>query len=254
MSDFVKVRSRKKINGILDPQVANETNINILKDNLEVKKSILKESKLFENIINALESPKFTKIRCVALGSPSQEEPALYQLALLMLIIEKFEIEGEQVSLYDPVFTALDNDLLTSFKFQIKDQYIPNDDDSILFFLPHAPLSLTNQVISEQNPKLLLANNIQTHTTRLTKTELFEKYPVISKLVSLLNKEETPKDDFEPVVKKKNRRQRSKFTEPKVDHSEVDTYFKNINLISFKEFEEGEWLNSFTDIAFHVIS
>lgn len=254
MSDFVKVRSRRKVNGIRDPEIANENNINILEENLEIKKNTLKESKLFETIIDALKAHKFTKIRCVALGSPSQEEPALFQLALLLLIIEKYGVQCDQVSLYDPVFTVLDNEFLKSLKFEVKEEYIPNGDDSILFFLPHAPLSLTNQVISEQNPKLLLANNIQTHTTRLTKTELFEKYPVISKLVSLLIPEETLKDDFEPVVKKKNRRQRSKFTEPKIDHSKVETYFEKIDLLSFKKFEEGEWLNSFTDIAFHVIS
>jgi len=243
------------VNGIQDPEVSNETNQTILKQNLSKKKKILEDSKLYQNVITSLTPHKFSKIRCVALGSPSQEAPALYQLALLQLICENFEIKAQDVSLFDPVFTSLDNDFFTSLQYEINDEYLPNDTDDVLFFLPHAPLSLTDKVICSQRPKLLLANNLQTHTDRLTKLELFEKYPLISKLVSLLgNKNDSDADGFEHVVKKKNRRQKNKFAEPIIDHSKTESYFENIELKSYKEFEEGEWLNSFTDLAFHKIT
>lgn len=255
MSEFVKVKSRKKVNGIQCPEVSNESNLALMKASLEKKKHTIKSSTLYENISQTLQPHKISKIRCVALGSPSQEEPALYQLALLLLIVEENSIKSQNVSVYDPVFTQLDIDFFKSLNFEVSEDYLPKDDEATLFFLPHAPLNLTNSVILSQNPKLLLSNNIQTHTERLTKLELFEKYPIMSKLVNLLQPQGDKTDGFEAVVKKKSRKsQRNKFVEPTIDYSKIDSYFENIEIISFKDFEEGEWLNSFTDLAFHRIS
>lgn len=255
MSEFTQVKTRKKLSGILDPEVSSVSNQNLLKAGLETKKGIIKSSALYENIELALHPHKFSKIRCVALGSPSQEEPSLFQLALMLLIAEEHSIQGEDISLFDPVFTPLDVEIFKSLNFEVEDEYIPKDSSDILFFLPHAPLVLTSSVLTLQSPKLLLANNIQAHTDRLTKLELFEKYPLLSKLLSLLQKGDgKPDDGFEAVVKKKNRRQKNKFVEPKINHSRINSYFENVQLISFKEFEEGEWLNTFTDLAFHLIS
>lgn len=266
MTEFVKVQKRKKVNGIEDPTKANDTNLNILKESLTPKLPILKESELYEEIKKSLQGVTFTKIRCLALGSPSQEQAALYQFALLQLIIEDFEIKNTEVSLYDPVFNELDNLFITSFDYKVKEEYNLNGTDTeyILYFLPHAPLSLTNIVISKESPKLLLANNIVTHTDRLTKQELFNNYPLISKFVNITendNAEETKEtasqenNEFQTVIpkKKNNRRQKGRFVEKKIDHSTVESYFDKIQLRSFKSYEEGPWMNAFTDIALHRV-
>ncbi|CCH45961.1 SRR1-like protein [Wickerhamomyces ciferrii] len=255
MTEFVKVKTRRGVNGILDPEITNESNQSTLKESLEKKKQIVLESQLYEEIIQSLHPHKFTKIRCVALGSPSQEEPALYQLSLLQSLASKFNIDSKNISIYDPVFSKLDKAVFESWNYEISESYDSLNPNDVLFFLPHAPLNLTNHIISTNNPKLLLANNILTHTDRLTKSELFVKYPLLSKLSSLItiNKNESNNDGFEAVVKKKTRKQKNKFIEPTIDNSKVESYFSSIDIISFKEFENGQWANSFTDLAFHSI-
>jgi hypothetical protein len=119
-------------------------------------------------------------------------------------------------------------------------------------------------VISSSKPSLLLANNISTHTERLGKLELYNKYPLLSKLVHLLEKDlkdstverrKNTEDDFQPVVsKRKSRKSKHKYVEPSLDYSSVASYFSSISIVSFKKDEEGEWNNSFTDLAFHRLA
>lgn len=256
MAEFIPAKSRRKLPGITDTESTSPESIKALIHNLESKHKAVRESVLYKKITDACDPVKFTSIRCVALGSPCQETPALYQLALLRAIAEDHGIPNGQISLFDPVFTALDEALLHDMGYIVEDVYSPKvDKDTCLFFLPHAPLSLTNTILNDQEPKHFLSNNVVTHTDRMIKTELHKKYPLLSKLVHLLEQSTTAiVDDFQPVIKRKNRKpQKNKFIEIKIDYDAVDTYFSSPSMTSFKESEEGPWINSFTDLAYHII-
>ncbi|KAH3663946.1 hypothetical protein WICMUC_005885 [Wickerhamomyces mucosus] len=267
MSDFIKIHKKNyKINGINDPNNSNEENIKLLNENLISKLKIIKSSTLYKEIFITLKEIKFIKIRCLALGSPSQDQPSLYQLALLILLVEEFNLHSENISLYDPIFNELDLKLLTiNYRYRVEKNYDQIfDQDEILYFLPHAPLNLTNEIIDLESPKLLLANNIITHTDRLTNLELFEKYPTISKIINYINNlDQSDKltsgnlDGFQKVINNNSKRKlqrKNKYNANNVktiDYSQIVTYFEKVELKSFKHLEEGPWLNSFSDIAFH---
>lgn len=254
MADFVKVKGRKTIHGIQDPNSTKKEDVEILKKALEAKEQAIKSSELFQHIQSDLSPGLFTRIRCLALGSPSQNEPALYQLALLRLLTAANDVEDADVSLYDPVFSPLDIELFKELHYKHEDSY-DSEHRETLYFLPHAPLSLTSKIIKDDAPQLLLANNIITHTDRLTKSELFDKYPTLAKLTSLVDVKNSPVDDFKPVVsKRKSRKSKNKFKEPELDYSKIEAHFQQATVTSYKDFEEGAWLNSFTDIALHRLS
>lgn len=253
MADFTTLR-RHRIPGIPDPEDASDASVTALVSSLEAKYALLKDTNLSNHILSALKEIPFTKVRCVALGSPSQEEPALYQLALLRLIAENQHIKSRHISLYDPVFTALDIALFRRLDYIVEEEYTPTEKDDCLYFLPHAPLNLTNTVLL-QEPKFFLSNNAVRHTERLAKAELHAKYPLLSKLVHILEPStaSVPGDGFTPVVRRRHRKNKAKLIDTNINYDEIRSYFSSAAMTSFKEWEEGPWLNAFTDLALHVI-
>ncbi|AGO12436.1 AaceriAER084Wp [[Ashbya] aceris (nom. inval.)] len=208
-----------------------------------------------------------TRIRCLALGKFHDEAPARWQLALLLELVDYLG-PGVQCSVYDPAFTAEE----LAFVEQLGEQWSVDEQspwstelsDQVLFFLPHAPLSLSESVVEAEQPRLWLANQLVQHTDRYTKAQLFEKYPLISKLVSYLDsgsKAGTASNDgFSTFVPKRSRRQRRNkavFTEPNIDYGSVRSYFTGCAVLT--DFCGGEllrdkpWLNAFSDLALHRI-
>lgn len=251
MSEFVQSKGRRGIQGISDVDTKSQESLDKLEGLLEVKIRTIKESELMKSVLNAFGDNDIKRIRCLALGSPSIDDAALCQLAFLKIIVSEYNVSD--ISLYDPVFTPLDEFLFEFEKYKLEKEYKPIDVDTTLYFLPHAELDLTNHIINSENPKILLSNNILTHTERLIKSDLYSKYPILSKMVNILEPtKETPIDGFQPV-KKRNRKSK-KFIEKTFDHSIIDSYFTDITLISFKDNEEGDWNNAFTDLAYHKLT
>lgn len=253
MEQFVQTKNRRKLPGIQDPTCASEGSIRAFETNLEAAFNTVVESALFGQIERSLETVRLERIRCVALGSPCQEEPALYQLALLMAIAKAKGVD--EISLYDPVFTRLDKAYFEKVGYIVEEQYTPVNLHLTLYFLPHAPLTLTSCVLNE-HPRYLLSNNVLSHTERMSKSGLYEKYPLLARVVYQLEQSTRPPvDDFQPVVsKRKNRRpNKNRYVEKELDYSIIDAYFSKPSLTSYKEFEEGPWLNSFTDLSLHVL-
>lgn len=246
---------------------------------------IIKDSLMFQDLKTQLHSisGSIKAIRCLAIGSFTEDFPARYQLALLLEIIDYFEctsgISSLLVSIYDPLFTSQDEDFIKkNGSFWSIDETLPPEhfeSDSTLFFLPHAPLDLTESVIVKERPKYFLANNIIQHTDRYTALQLNRKYPILSKLINVLdssqngtgkanniNGENLYKDDgfTTKVSKKKNRRNRNNnyiFEEPCIDYSLIDSYFHDCKILT--NFNNGQhlkdkpWINSFSDLTFHII-
>ena len=118
-------------------------------------------------------------------------------------------------------------------------------------------MELTEQVLNDSEPSFLLANDIISHTDRLTKKKIHDTYRTISLLIKVLeNTKIEPKesDDFISVTvkKKKNRNKKPVFKEPEIEYNYENCYFKTAELIRIENVQ-GTWGSSFSDIAFHHI-
>lgn len=253
--DFKQVRSKAPTN------YTTEKLYNELMDRMVSKlsryESTIIDSQLFTETVSILKDYPITHIRCLALGSPSDCNESLYQLAYMTQICLRFEIRPTNVSLYDPVFNKLDYQFLTTnmkFKITDTDGFVGLN---TLYFLPHASLEVTEQLFNESRPLWLLGNDIVSHTDRLTKKKIYDTYRTISLLTNILESSGmTPKETGEFISvstkRKKNRNKKSIFKEPQIEYNYDKCYFKDAKLTRIKEIQ-GIWGNSFTDIAFHSI-
>lgn len=259
----------------------NELNnpTNQFQDRLDACRQTVKVSAMFRDLSDALTPYRDTieKVRCLAIGSFYEDFPARYQLALLLELIEFLAGEKKRsitVSIYDPVFTPSDLQFIKDRGpdwacEEIDSQPLEDSSrDQILFFLPHAPLDLTEKVLKTEKPSLWLANNVVAHTDRYTKLQLHEKYPVISKLLNVLKSPpkggscplKKPEDEeFKTFTsKKKKRRNKRIFVEPEIDYRSVESHFETCNILT--NFEDGyllknlPWVNSFSDLTLHYIN
>ncbi|EGW31920.1 uncharacterized protein SPAPADRAFT_61023, partial [Spathaspora passalidarum NRRL Y-27907] len=173
------------------------------KQSLSQYQKTIAESNLFASITKSLSpaSDGITTIRCLALGSPIESINARYQLALLVELAKN--VSASHISVYDPVFTPEDIDLFKDI-FENVDtlEEFKTNSTTTLYFLPHAPLDLTETIFKTHEPMFVLANDIVSHTDRLTKAKLLETYPVLATMVHIANKSEQVDDGFK-VVKKK---------------------------------------------------
>lgn len=250
---------------------------NRFQDGLTTCRKVVKESAMFEELCQALRPHRslVEKVRCLAIGSFHDEFPARYQLALLLELIDFIEDEKQrtiEVSVYDPVFTSDDLNFISDMgpnwmcSKEAPSWIGVGNSNQVLFFLPHAPLDLTEEILKTEKPELWLANNVIAHTDRYTKLQLHEKYPVISKLLNVLESSlkndpiaKLPDDEeFKTFVsKKKKRRNRKVFIEPKIDYDSVDSHFETCKILtSFNNgllLKEQPWINSFSDLTLHHI-
>lgn len=214
--------------------------------NLKEYQSVLMRSPFWDEILLRLEPYSLKYINCYAIGSPQESKNALYQFAFLVELAKSLEVK---VSLYDPILNKYDRFLAHYFDYEISfNSTIPEE---TLYFLPHAPLGLTEHLFVNHKPLYLLSNDLIVHTDRFTKLKLRETYDQVSLLVNLTNEVET-ENEFQ-VVKKRSRRKQ--FVPPEVVYDYSLAYFASINISRFKNnFNKGDdWGNSFSDLAFHLI-
>lgn len=145
---------------------------------LSERRSTIQSSEMFQDLKKHLEPHRngICKIRCVAIGSFHEEFAALYQMALLL---ELWTFLGADrgnkilVSVYDPVFTGADRALIETLgpEWSVDETVLwaPSSASEVLYFLPHAPLDLTERIVASENPRFWLANHISKHTDRYTK-------------------------------------------------------------------------------------
>ncbi|CAI5760077.1 unnamed protein product [Candida verbasci] len=215
------------------------------KSQIEKYRKTLIESELVTEILRCLHGLEFDCIRCLALGSPSESLAAQYQLALLLILQEHLTAK---ISIYDPILNEKDREILKDM--EIEEKY--DNKSNTLYFLPHAPLTLMENLLNMDHPTYLLCNDVITHTDRLTKRKLNEKYPYLSCAVYLLGDNQS-KDGFTPVVNKRKNRQ--KFIEPEINYPIDEIYFKHISISRFENTKKNDaWGNSFTDLAFHRLT
>lgn len=181
---------------------------------------------------------KVPRIRCLALGLPVESKQARYQLALM---VEVARARGSEGLVWDPVFGDADRRMIEGVGFTVEEEYETGED--VLWFLPHAGLDLTEWVLKKYRPTKLLANDLESHTSRLTKLALLNKYPLLAHLQKCLAQEPTD-DGFTPV-----RRGRKAFKEPVLEYN-LDTYFTGLHSTRLPV-DVGD--TAFSDLAFQEI-
>lgn len=241
---------------------------------LDECRDVVRNSSMFGELRQVLVEYADTidKIRCLALGSFHEDLPARYQLALLLEIenvVKCDNVKKVAVSLFDPAFTIEDMNFIQkrgsswTVEESLNEDFKCADTKQVLYFLPHAPLDLTELVLIREKPSLFLANNIVAHTDRYTKARLHEKYPVLGKLLHVLDAKKqvsvTEDDDqFKTFIsKKKKRKNKYVFREPVIDYDSVESYFDRCSMITTFQggslLKEKPWINSFSDLTFHLI-
>lgn len=108
-----------------------------------------------------LDRDSIISLRCLALGSPTENQGPRFQLALLLILVDILEIN--EVSAWDPLFTAKDFDLLqTIFGITVVERY--GASTGTLWYLPHAPLSLIAEL--QPNFEFYIGNNLASFQPR----------------------------------------------------------------------------------------
>lgn len=126
---------------------------------------------------------KLKYIRCLALGSPCESDNARHQLALLLLLLKKLHISV--ITAWDPEFSAKDRELFALLNIDIcEDLSLENDNEvwqSYLWYMPHAPLSLTNdilnQVLDNDLKFIIIGNDLMGYDT--SSIDIESKYPSV---------------------------------------------------------------------------
>ncbi|KAG7813688.1 hypothetical protein KL921_001234 [Ogataea angusta] len=217
------------------------------RDRLRQRSELIRSSELFMDIVKILESWKpsstdsWSKVRCLALGSPIEEDQANYQLALLCEIGRYFSID--MVSLYDPAFTKEDNLFLSSeCNFQVEESFESQNMDDVLFFVPHTPIVLLESLFANK-PKYILTNDVSTYTNKFTTKEYFEKYPLCATVCNSIG---TKIDDGFTVVKRRNKHVT---TQTKVQLPKIAVLCHKINPHS-----KGPWAHAFSDLCLYAFN
>ena len=149
-------------------------------------RNIIRSSPFWKETTTLIDDHKFEYLNCYALGSPLQSKNALYQFAYLLELADEL---NAKVRISDPVLTSHDKELAE--KHQCEISFEPTDSSKTLYFLPHAPLDLTEDIIGKDHkPVYLLCNDMVAHTDRLTKKKLNEQYQNLSLLVHLIEEKE----------------------------------------------------------------
>lgn len=221
---------------------------------LESRVLTIKESSVLNDTINLLKIHKFDRIRCLALGSPSAEFQALYQLAFLKLLAEHFEIRS--VSCYDPAFSSQDIELLKELKYDVIEGEVTDPEivSETLYYMPHAPRSVTEKFINDVKPALVLGNDLTVTAGSLTKAKFLEQLPTLATISHWAENRgvQKPKDGFTEVRRRKRKGSKLVFKEPELEYPEDKLYFRDVKITRIESPLNLPWKDSFSDMALNV--
>lgn len=218
----VVVRSKGRRNRTKTPTLSNFTSLSLTEDKLcdssyEINKITLvvseniqtiKGSHFYQKLIENLtvKSDKTVKFICFGLGSLSSYI-SRYQLALGVQLQQEFTSESYY---FDPCFTSKDIDVLKSFNCNVlvenlegKYEVSGETDYVTVFYLPHCPKQLTNNLLWKNwsRKKLeniyLIANSFESILERSTKSVIQQNAALIEKILPFTTELILP--EFEPA-------------------------------------------------------
>ena len=112
-------------------------------------------------------SNRISKVICLGLGKFTSSKQAEYQLVFLKCLVKVLDLKQslDSVSIFDPVHSDSEVNILTDLGFQchpksnnLEGKYHLEDQSGkeTLFYLPHCPKQLTNNILwANWNPKFL---------------------------------------------------------------------------------------------------
>ncbi|RDD38227.1 SRR1-like protein [Trichoplax sp. H2] len=113
-------------------------------------------------VLNRESTAAIKEIVCYGLGNFLSSASARYQLALLLILIEKLQIKN-RCSIFDPVFTSDEKEILQDFGLQI----ITENEDckrcvqmGTLFYMVHCERDMYNNLLASNWPRNNLRNVI----------------------------------------------------------------------------------------------
>ncbi|KAK9479604.1 hypothetical protein V1514DRAFT_11843 [Lipomyces japonicus] len=155
---------------------------------------LLQSSRFYESLIDHVESAIcrinenddqatspviVSRIRCLALGRPSESETSLFQTALLLALAAKLNINLQNVTLWDPDFQADDVEILHLLGLSVTQndgetgkllrptaEQVANRQNT-LYYMPHAPIFLVDRIIGLGGVRFVLGNDVLGYKERL---------------------------------------------------------------------------------------
>lgn len=187
-------------------------------------------------------------MRCLALGSPTESAAALYQLVLLDELRKRCNVDCGEVSVYDPVFSEDDRHLLAQLGYSVTERTpAPHAPEATLYFMPHADLRLTEEVLSSCRPRWLLGNHIDTHADRIPRQRLYREHRLVALLKHAAERAHGARPDGGFVTV----RSRRALKPSPVEYDYAGVYFLRVSVRQITG--EGPWGNAFLDLAIHHI-
>ncbi|CAI2173865.1 20357_t:CDS:2 [Funneliformis geosporum] len=170
--NFRSQRSKKNRRGKKKWVVKENRTVDYISYVDEKRQSLLQSvffQELQEKISNRLfppHRPKLVDIVCYGIGSIERSKSSQFQFALMLILKDLFQITGKAY-VYDPVLTSIDLDILSHYEISIIDinekakREITNQ---TLFYMPHCPIGLYNNVIAsnwekKKLEKIILVGN-----------------------------------------------------------------------------------------------
>jgi len=146
---------------------------------------------------------KFTspeKILCLGLGSPSNSRDARAQLAFLLRLCGDLNLVGAHVTLYDPIFTDEDTQLL-GVRLGLNITSVPIGyalSAPTIVYMPHCDMTLYESFLRENwsNDRLslviLIGNNLCDYTESNSSRKMSGNFPCILQLAPYLESKSLP--------------------------------------------------------------
>lgn len=233
--------------------MADEVHVAVVLARLARHEELLSKSELFLKTTELLQPLGFTRIRCLALGSPTDEFQALYQLAYLKQIASKFAID--HVSLYDPVFSDNDRSLFESLHYAVEEPECSETPvvATTLYYMPHAPRDVTNKFVGEIEPQWILGNDLRVTVGTLSKVKFLDEYPILAHLVKKAELKDplvVSDDGFVPV--RRRRKNKLVYVEPELEYDFLLLFFSDVEIERI-ESADAPWKDSFSDLALNRI-
>ncbi|CAG8448321.1 157_t:CDS:2 [Acaulospora morrowiae] len=134
--------------------------------------------------------PTLVDIVCYGIGSIEKSYRSQYQFALLLILKNLLKITSK-IYVYDPVLTEVDIEVLTYFNVELiktNEKAKRTISNQTLFYMPHCPLGLYDNLISAnwERKKLeniiIFGNRLEFYGESMTKTTFNRKAPYISQI------------------------------------------------------------------------
>lgn len=137
-----------------------------------------------------MKNPEIKELYCLGLGHIGERIIPRYQLGLLLCLKDKYNVT---IFVHDPIFYEQEKEILKSFGLIILDEnkegkYTSKIDTTTVFFLPHCPKQLTNNLLwSNWNLNLknciIIANSFNNIVDDIPKHSLIENCGYLLKIL-----------------------------------------------------------------------